>query len=245
MSTQAGEQSAAPEAAIGAKGRKRKAQDAAAGHPAPAELFSGTAEAQPAKKKKARAETPSQHAQQAAAAEPQPAAQKRKAPLKAESKASKKAHAGTGEDDAKVPSLTSQCSDSQPAGKQTAQASKSTENGVANGTAGAVDDEGDMEGDMSADEAADVAEEAQQTAGGAAGAKPKLTEEQRQERLQRTVFVGNLPAAVKAKRLKQAFSQCAPDTSQVHHPAVLTLNILWPRQGWRVLVYILNTCVSF
>ena len=45
---------------------------------------------------------------------------------------------------------------------------------------------------------------------GSAGAKrPKLTEEQRQERLQRTVFVGNLPAAVKAKRLKQAFARCA------------------------------------
>ena len=39
--------------------------------------------------------------------------------------------------------------------------------------------------------------------------RPRLTEEQRQERLQRTVFVGNLPAAVKAKRLKQAFARCA------------------------------------
>ena len=132
------------------------------------------------------------------------------------------------------PSGTSQGSDSQPAGEQTAQASKSVASGIDDAEAEAVDGEGDMEGemegDMSADEAADVADQAAQTAGGAAAAKPKLTEEQRQERLQRTVFVGNLPAAVKAKRLKQAFSQCAPpphswlpDTTKHYDGAVLSV----------------------
>ena len=207
---QAGRKSAAPEGAPGVKGRKRKSQDVASGQAAPAEPSAGTAEAKPAKKKKTKAETPGQHAQQNAAAKPQPAAQKPKAPLKAEGKASKKTHVAIGDSSEIGPSGTPQRSNSRPAGKQTAQKSNSTRNGIADATAGAVDSEGDMEDDMSADEAADVADQAAQTAGGAASAKPKLTEEQRQERLQHTVFVGNLPAAVKAKRLKQDFSQYAP-----------------------------------
>ena len=66
------------------------------------------------------------------------------------------------------------------------------------------------------DLSADIEDSAAQTNGGAADSRagagaerPKLTEEQRQERLQRTMFVGNLPAAVKAKRLKQTFARCA------------------------------------
>ena len=67
-----------------------------------------------------------------------------------------------------------------------------------------------------ADPSADVEDGTGHESGGAADGvasaraeRPKLTEEQRQERLQRTAFVGNLPAAVKAKRLKQAFARCA------------------------------------
>ena len=108
-----------------------------------------------------------------------------------------------------VPIGTSEAPDSQPARKQTGQPSNGTRNGSDVGMAGASDGNGAVEGDITADEAADVAEQAAHPAGAAAGTRPRLTEEQRQERLQRTVFVGNLPAAVKAKRLKQAFSQCA------------------------------------
>ena len=68
------------------------------------------------------------------------------------------------------------------------------------------------DGDLSADTEAGAAHNTGGAADGKASAgaeRPKLTEEQRQERLQRTMFVGNLPAAVKAKRLKQAFARCA------------------------------------
>ena len=68
------------------------------------------------------------------------------------------------------------------------------------------------DGDLSADTEAGAAHKTGNAADGkvsAAAERPKLTEEQRQERLQRTVFVGNLPAAMKAKRLKQAFARCA------------------------------------
>ena len=72
-----------------------------------------------------------------------------------------------------------------------------------------ADAEGDqMDDDLSADEEGSMAEDPPGAAGGAA-TRPRLTEEQRAERLQRTVFIGNLPAAVKAKHIKQAFSRCA------------------------------------
>ena len=38
-------------------------------------------------------------------------------------------------------------------------------------------------------------------------AKRRRTEEEKVERLRRTIFVGNLPVKVKAKLIKQAFSQ--------------------------------------
>ena len=212
--TQAGERSSAPEPASGTKRRKRKAQDAL---PAgPADIPAGTSEPGSAKMKKkpkaAAADTridvsPSQHAEQSAAAEPVPSAPKHKAPHTAQKKASKRTHMAEGV--TSVPAGKSEATDSQPARMQTAQQSKNTGNGTDVGMAEAVDGEVSVEGEISADEAAVVAEQAAHPAGAATGAKPKLTEEQRQERLQRTVFVGNLPATVKAKRLKQAFSQCA------------------------------------
>ena len=39
---------------------------------------------------------------------------------------------------------------------------------------------------------------------------PRRTPQEEAERLQRTVFVGNLPAAIKAKRVKQTFALCEP-----------------------------------
>ena len=212
---QAGQRSSAPapEAAKSAKERKRKAQGAASVPAAPAGDPAGTDVAQPAKRRKAKAAAAyrqpdgivGQHSQQAAAAEPpSSAAQKRKAPLVAEEKASKKAHTTTGNKAVSVPADGSTGLDSQPAHMHTAQQSGSVEHGMA----GALNGKGSGDGNSSADEA-DVAAQAARTATGADAARPKLTEEQRQERLQRTVFVGNLPAAVKAKRLKQAFSRWA------------------------------------
>ena len=78
-----------------------------------------------------------------------------------------------------------------------------------------------LDNDFSADEEGDMAADPPGAAGGAS-TRPRLTEEQRAERLQRTVFIGNLPAAVKAKRIKQAFSRCAQSP-----PCMLALILLW------------------
>lgn len=43
--------------------------------------------------------------------------------------------------------------------------------------------------------------------GESAPAKQRRTEEEKAERLRRTVFVGNLPVKVKVKLIKQTFSQ--------------------------------------
>ena len=51
-------------------------------------------------------------------------------------------------------------------------------------------------------------------------ARRKRTPEEEAERLQRTLFLGNLPATVKAKLVKQTFSQCAPSLhpcGTIHH----------------------------
>lgn len=212
----AGEKGRAPEAAIAAPGRKRKAHDAASVHASLAEAPAGIASAQPAKRTKTNAagtaghpdKAAGKHAQKPAASKPEASTQKRTAPRTAGNTVRERHHAAERGSAIPVPASTSKASDSQPARKRTAQRSQSTGNGADTGIAGALyGDVGSEE--TSADEMAGAEEPAAHTAGGAAGAKSKLTEEQRQERLQRTVFVGNLPAAVKAKRLKQAFSQCA------------------------------------
>ena len=41
------------------------------------------------------------------------------------------------------------------------------------------------------------------------GGPPRRTPEEEAQRLRRTVFVGNLPAAIKAKRVRQTFARCA------------------------------------
>ena len=213
---QAGESGRAAEAANTKKGRKRKAQDAAGKHAPLAEASAGTVSAQPAKRTKVKAagvaghlEKPaSKHAQKPAAAQLGPSAQKRTAPHTAEKKAREKIHVAEADRDVPVPADSLRASDSQPAGSRPAQRRQSAGTDADTGIAGALGEHSGNEGETSADEMADAEEPAARTAGGTAGAKPKLTEEQRQERLQRTVFVGNLPATVKAKRLKQAFSQC-------------------------------------
>ena len=225
-SAQAGKKGRAPEAAIAATGRKRKAHDAASVHASLAEAPAGIASAQPAKRTKTKAAgiaghldtAAGKHAQKPTAPKPEPSAQKRTAPRTAGKKARERHHAAEG--DSAVPANSSKASDSQPARKRTAQRSQSTGNGADTGIAGALDEDDGSE-ETSADEMAGAEEPAARTAGGAAGAKPKLTEEQRQERLQRTVFVGNLPAAVKAKRLKQAFSQCASPPFPTDRPTLM------------------------
>jgi hypothetical protein len=67
---------------------------------------------------------------------------------------------------------------------------------------------GKLHSDLGADKEDGIAD-GPPGAGGTAVTRPRLTEEQRAERQQRTVFIGNLPAAVKTKRIKQAFSRCA------------------------------------
>ena len=40
----------------------------------------------------------------------------------------------------------------------------------------------------------------------------KLTREEEEEQLQRTIFVGNLPATLKGKAVKRLFLECATPT---------------------------------
>ena len=145
---------------------------------------------------------------------PNAAQQRTKASTKR--KASKKALAAQTETSVAVPSDRGTAPNSQNPPKQTAQQIKNTQDHGLAETAEDMDTKDDGEDDISADADADLADTAARAAGGGAAAKPKLTEEQREERLQRTVFVGNLPAAVKAKRLKQAFSQCVDPPLSLH-----------------------------
>lgn len=197
--TQAGQRNRAPapEAAKSAKERKRKAQGAASVPAAIAGDPAGTDQAQPAKRRKVKPAAVVRQPDtnvgqlQAAAADPlSSAAQRQKAPSTAEKKVSKRFHTTKDKAAVSVSAGSSEGLDSQPAHMHTAPQSGSVEHGMAEALKG----EGSGDGDNSADEA-DTSAQAARTATGADAARPKLTEEQRQERLQRTVFVGNLPAS--------------------------------------------------
>lgn len=62
---------------------------------------------------------------------------------------------------------------------------------------------------MAAADAANGGGDSGATAAAPDQARMKRTAEEEAERLQRTLFLGNLPVTVKAKLIKQTFSQCA------------------------------------
>lgn len=156
------------------------------------------------------------HETQTSAVVPVPNAAQQQTKASTKRKASKKALVAQTKTSVAPPSDSAMAPTGQNPRKQTAQQTKHTQD---HGLAESAEDlnmKDDGEDGISADADADMAETAARTAGEGAAAKPKLTGEQREERLQRTVFVGNLPAAVKAKRLKQAFSQCVDPPLSLH-----------------------------
>lgn len=212
----AGQEASAPEGAPKAKGRKRKVAGAETASAPPASILAGVAvgEARVKKRKKAqstsepkpsiRTEFSSSHAEPHSATEQSPAAgaqrTKQKPAGKGTKRATKAAVTITPTTDAKAHATDSQAGHIQAAWQKNQEVGVGGERDAAEHSDGEADVGDDME--------ADVADWAASTAAGV-DARPKLTDEQRLERLQRTVFVGNLPTAVKAKRLKQAFTRCA------------------------------------
>lgn len=215
------------EAAVKGKTRKRKAADALKAPEPPADTpAAGLTEDKPLEKKKkpkasfepqkpaAGGDLPLPASSQHPAAEPPAAVVTQKANRALKEKRSKKRQANA---ELQAPSAAStdaaEAAEHQIACKQAPRSGSHAGGSSSAHMAAGSDEDADAEGDkvdddLSADEEGSMAEDPPGAAGGAA-TRARLTEEQRAERLQRTVFIGNLPAAVKAKHIKQAFSRCA------------------------------------